>query len=129
MAHKVCNEDGSWYRHPETNLTWSNYTTCIDFEDLKMRQLVNTIYIAGYAVSLIALVISLVIFFYFSSLQCTRIRLHKNLFVSFILNNVLWIAWYMEVASKPDTVFNNEFLLSSLLSIKVIYISGPCGLR
>ncbi|XP_066986400.1 calcitonin gene-related peptide type 1 receptor-like [Macrobrachium rosenbergii] len=108
MAHKVCNEDGSWYRHPETNLTWSNYTTCIDLEDLKMRQLVNTIYIAGYSVSLIALVISLVIFFYFSSLQCTRIRLHKNLFVSFILNNVLWIAWYMEVASKPDTVLNNE---------------------
>ncbi|XP_064095215.1 uncharacterized protein LOC135207418 [Macrobrachium nipponense] len=107
MAHKVCNEDGSWFRHPETNLTWSNYTTCIDLEDLMIRQLINNIYRAGYAVSLIALVISLFIFFYFRSLQCTRIRLHKNLFVSFILNNILWIVWYLEVADKPETVFNN----------------------
>ncbi|XP_068219657.1 calcitonin gene-related peptide type 1 receptor-like [Palaemon carinicauda] len=107
MAHKVCNEDGSWFRHPETNLTWSNYTTCIDLEDLMIRQLINNIYRAGYAVSLIALVISLFIFFYFRCLQCTRIRLHKNLFVSFILNNILWIVWYLEVADKPETVFNN----------------------
>ncbi|XP_071545489.1 uncharacterized protein [Panulirus ornatus] len=108
MAHKACNEDGTWFRHPETNLTWSNYTTCIDLEDLMMRRLINTIYIAGYSVSLIALAVSLLIFFYFRSLQCTRIRLHKNLFLSFILNNILWIAWYLEVADKPETVFDND---------------------
>ncbi|GFY41591.1 calcitonin receptor [Trichonephila inaurata madagascariensis] len=33
-AHKECNPDGSWYRHPDTNRTWSNYTTCVDKEDL-----------------------------------------------------------------------------------------------
>ncbi|XP_042209098.1 calcitonin gene-related peptide type 1 receptor-like [Homarus americanus] len=108
MAHKVCNEDGSWFRHPLTNNSWSNYTTCIDLDDLMMRQLINTIYIAGYSVSLIALAISLVIFFHFRTLQCTRIRLHKNLFLSFILNNILWIAWYLEVAGKPETVFENK---------------------
>ncbi|XP_069180947.1 calcitonin gene-related peptide type 1 receptor, partial [Procambarus clarkii] len=108
LAHKTCTSEGTWYRHPETNLTWSNYTTCIDLDDLMMRQLINTIYIAGYSVSLIALAVSLLIFFNFRTLQCTRIRLHKNLFLSFILNNCLWIAWYMEVADKPDTVFDNN---------------------
>ncbi|XP_023244517.1 calcitonin receptor-like, partial [Centruroides sculpturatus] len=34
FAHKICNEDGTWYRHPHTNRTWSNYTTCIDQDDL-----------------------------------------------------------------------------------------------
>ncbi|GFR12928.1 calcitonin receptor [Trichonephila clavata] len=33
-AHKECNPDGTWYRHPDTNRTWSNYTTCVDKEDL-----------------------------------------------------------------------------------------------
>ncbi|XP_042890964.1 calcitonin gene-related peptide type 1 receptor-like isoform X2 [Penaeus japonicus] len=108
QAHKVCNEDGTWFKHPDNNRTWSNYTTCVDLNDLMMRQLINTIYIAGYSVSLIALAISLVIFFYFRNLQCTRIRLHKNLFVSFMINNVMWIAWYLEVAGKPDTVLNNS---------------------
>ncbi|XP_063595561.1 calcitonin gene-related peptide type 1 receptor-like isoform X2 [Penaeus indicus] len=108
QAHKVCNEDGTWFKHPDNNRTWSNYTTCIDLDDLMMRQLINTIYIAGYSVSLIALAISLVIFFYFRNLQCTRIRLHKNLFVSFMINNIMWIAWYLEVAGKPDTVLNNS---------------------
>ena len=27
-ATKVCTEDGQWFRHPETNDTWTNYTMC-----------------------------------------------------------------------------------------------------
>jgi calcitonin receptor-like len=34
MAHKVCTEEGVWFKHPLSNLTWSNYTTCVDVEDL-----------------------------------------------------------------------------------------------
>jgi calcitonin receptor-like len=34
MAHKVCTEEGVWFKHPQSNLTWSNYTTCVDVEDL-----------------------------------------------------------------------------------------------
>lgn len=25
---KVCNPDGQWFRHPESNRIWSNYTQC-----------------------------------------------------------------------------------------------------
>ena len=83
MAHKVCTEDGVWFKHPQSNLTWSNYTTCVDVEDLhvnlllnlnlklnskcisncngQMRQAIVNVYVTGYAISLIALVASLAI--------------------------------------------------------------------
>lgn len=33
-AHKLCSSDGTWFRHPDTNKTWSNYTACVNYEDL-----------------------------------------------------------------------------------------------
>ncbi|XP_067131642.1 calcitonin gene-related peptide type 1 receptor-like isoform X2 [Centruroides vittatus] len=108
FAFKVCNVDGTWFRHPETNKTWSNYTTCIDHEDLMFRQKINNLYIAGYSISLIALIVSLAVFFYFRSLRCIRITIHKNLFFSFIMNNIMWIIWYTEVVQHVDIVVGNS---------------------
>ena len=28
-ASKLCQEDATWWKHPETNLTWSDYTNCV----------------------------------------------------------------------------------------------------
>lgn len=28
--------DGTWYRHPETDKPWANYTNCVDTDDLKV---------------------------------------------------------------------------------------------
>lgn len=36
-AHKECEDDGNWFRHPDTNKTWSNYTTCVDFSDFEVK--------------------------------------------------------------------------------------------
>ena len=66
MAFKVCLEDGTWFRHPLTNKTWSNYTTCIDQDDLSFRQKINNLYISGYTISVVALLVSLAIFFSFT---------------------------------------------------------------
>lgn len=33
MASKLCLADGSWFKHPESNREWSNYTTCINHND------------------------------------------------------------------------------------------------
>lgn len=38
FAHKDCDADGSWFRHPENNKTWSNYTTCINFDDFEVNK-------------------------------------------------------------------------------------------
>ncbi|MEQ2166819.1 hypothetical protein GOODEAATRI_032168 [Goodea atripinnis] len=29
MATKYCAEDGQWFHHPESNMTWTNYTLCV----------------------------------------------------------------------------------------------------
>ncbi|KAG8338045.1 hypothetical protein J6590_009328 [Homalodisca vitripennis] len=33
-AHKICTSNGTWYKHPESGLVWSNYTTCVNVDDL-----------------------------------------------------------------------------------------------
>ena len=35
-AFKTCMENGEWWRHPDTNMTWSNYTQCINLQDLEV---------------------------------------------------------------------------------------------
>lgn len=82
-----CLENGTWFRHPESNQTWSNYTNCVDYDDLQVRrrrkgvgvdglqklmpghaiplqfrQFVNELYVKGYALSLLALLVSIIIF-------------------------------------------------------------------
>ncbi|XP_020710326.2 calcitonin gene-related peptide type 1 receptor-like isoform X2 [Athalia rosae] len=107
MAHKDCEANGEWYRHPESNHVWSNYTTCVNLEDLSWQQHLNVIYETGYAISLIALLLSLAILTYFRSLRCARITLHMNLFASFAVNNALWLIWYGFVVAKPETLLEN----------------------
>ncbi|CAL8090752.1 unnamed protein product [Orchesella dallaii] len=104
IAHKQCLSDGSWFKHPLTNLTWSNYTTCVDLEALQVYQNVNLVYEVGYLVSVCALILSLFIFCRFRSLSCTRVTIHKHLFASFIINNSLWLVWYRTVVNSGITV-------------------------
>lgn len=38
-AHKYCELNGTWFRHPESRQIWSNYTTCINLKDLSVSKL------------------------------------------------------------------------------------------
>ncbi|KAJ4444864.1 hypothetical protein ANN_06661 [Periplaneta americana] len=107
FAFRHCMEDGKWFQHPESGQSWSNYTTCVDMEDLEFRQLVNSLYMAGYLISVVALCLSLTIFFSFRSLKCTRIAVHVQLFLSFASNNIMWLIWYKYVIADPTVVKNN----------------------
>ncbi|XP_039281603.1 calcitonin gene-related peptide type 1 receptor isoform X2 [Nilaparvata lugens] len=107
FGQRTCLMDGTWFRHPDSNKTWSNYTTCVDLEDLELRKHVNFIYKTGYSISLAALIISLFIFFYFKSLSCTRIQIHKNLFLSLTINNCLWLIWYEAVVDNLPVLMTN----------------------
>uniref|UniRef100_A0A8D2LP06 Calcitonin receptor n=1 Tax=Varanus komodoensis TaxID=61221 RepID=A0A8D2LP06_VARKO len=35
-ATKYCDKTGTWFRHPESNRTWSNYTRCNSFTNEKL---------------------------------------------------------------------------------------------
>ncbi|KAL3269768.1 hypothetical protein HHI36_008828 [Cryptolaemus montrouzieri] len=61
FAFHKCEEDGTWFVHPESNHTWANYTQCVNSEDYTFRINVILIYTIGYSVSLLALLASLFI--------------------------------------------------------------------
>ena len=48
------------------------------------------------------------------SLKCTRIFVHKNLFLSFIIANIHWIYVYIGIFSQADVVQNNPVSLRLL---------------
>nr|XP_040044787.1 calcitonin gene-related peptide type 1 receptor [Gasterosteus aculeatus aculeatus]XP_040044788.1 calcitonin gene-related peptide type 1 receptor [Gasterosteus aculeatus aculeatus]FAA00374.1 TPA: calcitonin receptor [Gasterosteus aculeatus] len=108
-AAKYCGEDGQWFRHPDTNRTWSNYTLCNENTKAKLKSAYILFYMAivGHALSIASLLISLAIFFYFRSLSCQRITLHKNLFCSFVLNSALTIIYLVAVVNNPPVVARN----------------------
>ncbi|XP_030267064.1 calcitonin gene-related peptide type 1 receptor [Sparus aurata] len=108
-ATKYCGEDGQWFRHPDTNRTWSNYTLCNINTSAKLKSAYILFYMAivGHALSIASLLISLAIFFYFRSLSCQRITLHKNLFCSYVLNSALTIIYLVGVVNNPEVVSRN----------------------
>ncbi|XP_034096749.1 calcitonin gene-related peptide type 1 receptor isoform X1 [Gymnodraco acuticeps] len=108
-ATKYCGEDGQWFRHPDTNRTWSNYTLCNENTNAKLKSAYILFYMAivGHALSIASLLISLSIFFYFRSLSCQRITLHKNLFCSYVFNSALTIISLVAVVNNPEVVARN----------------------
>lgn len=122
QAHKTCLSNGSWYKHPESNIEWSNYTNCVDGDELIFRSMINIWYIRGYTVSLVTLIISLIIFSSFKSLWCTRIKIHIQLFVSLSFTCVVWIIWYKFIIKNPDNIF--QYPVSDLL-FDVVYFGYP----
>ncbi|CAH1713994.1 calcitonin gene-related peptide type 1 receptor-like isoform X2 [Aphis gossypii] len=113
-AFKNCLSDGTWYRHPDTGIQWANYTSCVDVDDYEFRDLINSLYIFGYSVSLAALLTSLLIFFTFKTLRCTRIAIHVHLFISLALNNLTWIIWYKTVVQDLSVLQQNGIYCRSL---------------
>ncbi|XP_005430058.1 calcitonin gene-related peptide type 1 receptor [Geospiza fortis] len=106
---KICDPNGNWFRHPESNRTWTNYTQCNSYTHEKVKTALNLYYLAiiGHGLSIASLLISLGIFFYFKSLSCQRITLHKNLFFSFVCNSVVTIISLTAVANNQELVATN----------------------
>lgn len=44
----------------------------------------------------------------FRSLSCQRITLHKNLFLSFVLNSIITVVWLTTVVKKQGHTYNDS---------------------
>ncbi|CAG9825401.1 unnamed protein product [Phaedon cochleariae] len=121
MAYKDCLEDGTWFVI-NNDRQWANYTECVNIEEFEFLTFINRLHVIGYSVSLVALIISLWIFLSFRSLRCTRIRIHTQLFTSFILNNIMWIIWYQEVIPDPEVTKSNPLWCQILHILKEYFM-------
>ncbi|XP_016111883.1 calcitonin gene-related peptide type 1 receptor-like [Sinocyclocheilus grahami] len=122
---KVCASDGRWFRHPESNRLWSNYTQCSAYTKHKLELTLVNYYLAmvGHVLSIISLLISICIFSYFKCLSCQRITLHKNMFTSFILNSFATIGWFYFVVGDQRTRTDSSQIGCKLLASIMQYTS------
>ncbi|CAJ1055293.1 calcitonin gene-related peptide type 1 receptor isoform X1 [Xyrichtys novacula] len=119
---KVCHSNGSWFHHPESKRIWSNYTQCTAHTKDRLKLAYSQYYLAmvGHGLSIVSLTISLIIFSYFKSLSCQRISLHKNTFLSFILNSIASIAWLSLYIDNRDIHVSNP-VSCKILAVVVQY--------
>ncbi|XP_034552584.1 calcitonin gene-related peptide type 1 receptor isoform X2 [Notolabrus celidotus] len=118
---KVCDSKGKWFRHPESDRVWSNYSQCSALTKETHKLVFSQYYLAmvGHSLSIVSLIISLIIFSYFKSLSCQRISLHKNMFLSFILNSIVTIIWL----SLTVALANDQDIHSSIqVSCKILAV-------
>uniref|UniRef100_A0A8C3WGM8 Calcitonin receptor n=1 Tax=Catagonus wagneri TaxID=51154 RepID=A0A8C3WGM8_9CETA len=103
---KYCDEDGVWYRHPESNISWSNYTMCNAFTPEKLQNAYILYYLAivGHSLSILTLVTSLGIFMFLRNISCQRVTLHKNMFLTYVLNSIIIIIHLVAVVPNGELV-------------------------
>uniref|UniRef100_A0A3B4AN80 Calcitonin receptor n=1 Tax=Periophthalmus magnuspinnatus TaxID=409849 RepID=A0A3B4AN80_9GOBI len=122
---KVCNPDGQWFHHPESNRVWTNYTQCQIYTKDKLKFAISLYYLAmvGHGLSIVSLIICLIIFSYFKSLSCQRISLHKNMFMSFILNSIVTIMWLSLTVANNQAITASNPVSCKILAVLTQYTS------
>lgn len=122
------------YRYCPANAMWkdamSDYSECMSLlqeqstEDptyadrVRMAELMRDVYFILSTISLVLLVITMFIFSYFRSLQCSRITIHKNLVVSFIFRFIVNIIITEPYISKRETSYRDfDWLCKTITSL------------
>lgn len=122
---KVCNSDGQWFHHPESKRVWSNYTLCPAHTKERRKVALALYYMAmvGHSLSIVSLLVCLIIFSYFKSLSCQRVSLHKNTFLSFILNSIVTMIWLSLSAANDQTMNTTNPVSCKMLTVLNQYTS------
>ncbi|XP_054713724.1 corticotropin-releasing factor receptor 2-like [Uloborus diversus] len=120
-AYRICSSDGQWLWG-----NWTNYTQCMDLlpnnDDMAVgHKTVSWILFICSFISLITLILTLAIFCYFKSLQCSRLRVHRNLVVSLIIHSVLLMIIPSTVLFRTSLppYTNIEWLCKLLMCVKM----------
>ncbi|KAF0305523.1 Calcitonin receptor [Amphibalanus amphitrite] len=92
-ATKECEHTGRWFtilNSRNQTREWSDYGPCKQLTELLRRVYVH---VTANAVSIVALVPALIIFFSYRQLNVHRVSIHKNFFMSLLLNSVMVIVF------------------------------------
>ena len=125
FATRSCGSNGSWVMG-----NWTNYTQCLPFlessESSSQSNLVplfvGFILFFGSFLSIGFLLVSLFIFFHFKSLMCTRLRVHRNLFVALIIHSALLVIISGPVVMRqyfPLRYVDYSWLCKGVVAIKL----------
>ncbi|KAK2710288.1 PDF receptor-like [Artemia franciscana] len=137
-AFRICDYSGRWEGDPEwedVNLTgYSNYSACFaphmwnmlmdlgeEYESdirIKIARITRKIEFIGYSISTVCLLVSLFIFFKFRSLRNARTRLHINLLATLLINGVLRLILYSDLAFTFFETY--EETMKGIHSIKML---------
>ncbi|XP_056008301.1 calcitonin gene-related peptide type 1 receptor-like isoform X2 [Ostrea edulis] len=107
FSFRKCEINGLWWNNNNNGtheFAKTNYLPCLTTDALgtlrkdNRIKLILHVYISGYAVSVFLLVVALIIFGIFKQLHCSRVTIHSNLFLSYILSNSCWIVFYAEMS-------------------------------
>lgn len=120
FSYRKCDGNGEWWSRNKNGtheFTKTDYSPCASLYTLQKAnsllavdknrvKLVTYIYISGYALSMLLLLLALMIFGSFKQLHCKRVTIHSNLFVSFILSGTSWVIFYSLMMS--DSLESNQ---------------------
>lgn len=123
--HYFDNPEGYSYRKCETNGTHESvkliYETCISPSTMNQSESnvdrpsvlrITSIYISGYALSILLLLTALVIFRNFRQLWCKRVIIHSNLFTSYILDGFAWVVIFTIPLVNPQGISDAWFFVA-----------------
>ncbi|CAL8147634.1 unnamed protein product [Orchesella dallaii] len=125
-AFRVCSGTGKWLDKDgiPSSTGWTNYTPCLtpeileiirklgshDEAETKINIASNTriLEFVGLSLSLAALLLSLLIFYYFRTLRNSRTRLHRHLFIALVIQVAIRLTVYTDqLLTRPIEVDGN----------------------
>ncbi|XP_021950397.2 calcitonin gene-related peptide type 1 receptor isoform X2 [Folsomia candida] len=125
-VEKECTSSAHWLRKNNgTGDEWTDYQICGSATvSLQLRR--TYVLISAYALSIVAIIPALCIFFAYKQLRVHRIILHRNLFISMLLNGVLVILFKTvvmlnEIQHKGSSIVEENSISCRLLLILTKY--------
>uniref|UniRef100_A0A3B3VJ14 Calcitonin gene-related peptide type 1 receptor-like n=1 Tax=Poecilia latipinna TaxID=48699 RepID=A0A3B3VJ14_9TELE len=127
IAVKVCTETGEWARHPYSNRTWTDFTSCKPNETNWTVRNTHTHTLTQSDNDPLLLdhdwswtVARIAPRFLRNLLLFQRITLHKNLFLSFVLNSVITVTWFC--INKEDSCKILAFVQMYIMSCNYFWM-------
>nr|XP_034331022.1 parathyroid hormone/parathyroid hormone-related peptide receptor isoform X4 [Crassostrea gigas] len=129
-ATRHCRKDGTWYKHPDINVTgWTNFTGCLNrpkgnlLKTFTHLEIIYGIVTTGYCLSFGCLSIAVAIMLIFRKLRCPRNTIHLNMFLCFMLRAV--ICFVKDLYTVPE---GRSHVEGGTAKLSTVGTTWPCKL-